>query len=646
MSIDKELENSFENVEDIINYLKKCDDAYFNSGTPLVPDSVYDSLKEAARNMVGDSHPYFSAVGSRVRGGKIKLPYKMGSLNQIHTGDLQQWVQKYNLSDKDIVITDKLDGVSCMLIYQNGKFSAAYSRGDGLFGADITRHILRKKEVDITIKNSNHLAIRCELIMKNDTFKQKYSEMFKNPRNMVSGIINRKESDENILSDIDIVCYELVAGDIRGLDVSGVSKADSLNILAETGFKVVKSEIHKCKELDENVLKSMLSMRRVQSEYELDGLVLTVDDFYNVENISQSSSINPEHSVKFKVLEDDSILDAIVKDVHWEISKSGYIKPRVEIYPVDIFGTTVKYATGFNAKYIIDNGIGKGAKIKITKSGMVIPYIVEVVKKVEPALPPDNLGEWEFTESGVDAVLVNKEENREVIFKQVLDFFETLKVDLFKEATLKTLMDEYIASKTYDDIIFEICDLSETEFYNIIGVNGSKIYRSLHYRLENCKPEVFFGACKHLGVGFGVRKAKNLIKNLKDVPNDLLKLTENDIVSIDGFDTKTAQMVLSGINDAVKLCNRLIDSGLLKFKIDENASNSMGNVNVVMTGFRDKELQDYIESNGGKVSQGVSSKTTHLLCVDINSNSAKMKKAKELNIKIMTPEEFKAIYNI
>src|SRR5690606_25275881 len=105
------------------------------------------------------------------------------------------WVKKYNLEDSDIVISDKLDGVSTMLVYNNGAFSIAYSRGDGINGADITRHV---KHVNGLVENvsSDYLVIRCELEMKNDVFNEKYADKYKNPRNMVAGAFNRKETDK------------------------------------------------------------------------------------------------------------------------------------------------------------------------------------------------------------------------------------------------------------------------------------------------------------------------------------------------------------------------------------------------------------------------------------------------------------------
>ncbi len=625
-------------IEDIIALLKECDDAYFNGGESPLSDREYDTLKRRAF-LMEPSNEYFVQVGSEVRGGKVKLPYSMGSLNQVYEGEIKDWVAKYDLHEQDVIVSHKLDGVSCMLVYNNGKLSIAYSRGNGIEGADITRHIKKIPSVPLTV-DAEYLVVRAEVIMSNDIFAEFYSEKFKNPRNTVAGAMNRKETEDSILRHLNVVAYEIVAGTVRGEPEFNLkTKSVTLKALRELGFDVVTNYSVKASTLSDEYLAAAFSEARGESQYELDGLVVTVDDHAAMPRLSASSTLNPEHSVKYKVLDENSIVETFVKEVHWEVSKSGFIKPRVEILPVELFGTTVKFATGFNAKFIIDNGIGPGAKVKITKAGMVIPYIVSVVSPASaPGLPPEELGKWELNDTGVEAVLVDKE-SEAVVFKQVLDFFETYKVDLLKEATL-TQVWRTLPSTKYEDAICDICDLTESEWIKIVGANGSRIYNSIRNRLGNSKPETFFGACRYMGIGFGVRKAKALLVGIKDIYNDVKNLTMEEVLEKEGFDTKTASMVIAGIPQTLALMDKLIDMGILNFVVEQKTT-ELSNVNVVMTGFRDAELQATIESMGGKVSSGVSKKTTHLLCLDPSSKSSKMLKARELGVKVMTPDDFK-----
>lgn len=618
-----------------IKQLMEWDEAYHN-GDALVPDVQYDEVKiEAQKRFPND--PYFMRVGADTRGGKIKLPYVMGSLTQIYKGDVEKWVSKYQLGKEEIVISDKLDGVSCMLQYKNGQFQIAYSRGNGVQGADISRHIKKLPSIPMTITGNDHLTIRGEVIMKNDVFEKNYAEDFANPRNLVAGAMNRKETNQDTLNDIDFIAYQIVD---CGSEYKTTTQIEDLELLNKLGFKTVPYVNFNGNKLNDDVLTVTLAAVRNDSDYELDGIVLTINKDESQKTLSNSSSLNPEHSVKYKVLSEGSIVKANVVDVIWEISKSGFYKPRVEISPVRLFGTTVTYATGFNAKFIYDNAIGPGTVVSITKSGSVIPYILNVTKPTKAKMPyGDSL--WEWNESEVEAIVINPDSHPEVIFKQVLSFFETLDVDLLKEATLKKVFDIYdLAMKDYEFIIEFIIDLMEIEWTKVIGSNGEKIYASLQRRLENLTMAKYLGATKYLGFGFGVRKANLLLKNL-DKDTDVWNLTVDDIVSFEGFDTKTAEKIVDGLQKASDFIQRLQLT-----LVEEEKGSELNHLNVVFTGFRDKEFQEKLEKNGAKVSTSVSKKTTHLITAEPNSTSSKAKKARDVGVTVLSLDEFKEEFNL
>lgn len=629
--------------DDIIALLIKADEAYFNSTAPeIMTDAEYDRLKKRAF-ATDPSHSYFSRIGSDIRGGKIKLPYQMGSLDQVYLGgDFQDWLTKYNLLGRNIVVTDKLDGISCMAVFRNGELEIAYSRGNGVEGADITRHVKLIKNLPKKLKNIDYLVVRAELIMKVDTFEQNWKSKFKNPRVTVAGTMNRSESNKDIIADIDFVAYEVVATNATPEN----TKIQQLNMLSSLGFQTVPSLYTvACTSLTDAVMTKILKEARLASPYELDGIVITADEI-DVRPQRGSISLNPEHSCKFKVNDDDSIVDVDVKDVLWEISKSGYWKPRVEIFPVDLFGTTVTYATGFNGKFIKDNGIGPGAKVRITKSGTVIPYILEVVKKApRTALPDESVhGKWGWNETGVEIVVENADTHPQVKFKQVLDFVEKLNVELLKESSLHKLFEVFdFWVDDYQSIILTMVDLKQKEWEDAIGSNGAKIYLSLHRRLQNAELATLIGASKYMGIGFGVRKAKALIAGSSE--DDIWNLTAVDIAMMEGFDTKTAAAAVKGLKETKVFVDALLATGYVNLvkivKTDE-----LKDVQVVMTGFRDPDLAAEIEKRGGKMGSSVSKKTTYLLTYDANSNSGKSKKARDLGVTVMTPDDFKDKFNL
>lgn len=627
-------------VKDMITLLACYDEAYHN-GEPIVSDSEYDTLRREVEAL-DPTNPYFTMVGSDVRGGKVKLPYPMGSLDQIYDGGVEAWLGKYSLHQKKLVITDKLDGVSIMLVYVGGRLSIAYSRGNGIEGADITRHVKNMPSVPKTVA-CDYLVVRAEGIMKNATFAEKYADQFSNPRSMVAGAMNRSETEVSVLAGIDCVAYQIVDHKDAASPLFK-SKSESLALLRKFGFLVANddSKFYIGGTINELFLETTITMRRAQSDYELDGIVVSIDEIEGIDSKRNSDTLNPEDSIKYKMLDTDSVVETTVTAVIWDLSKHGFFKPRVEIQPVRLYGTIVTYATGFNAKFISENGVGPGATIKITKSGSVIPYILEVTKAVEPSLP---IPEWNWNESGVEAVVSDVDTNYDVKFKQVLDFFETLQVDLLRDASLRKII-EYlkIGHMPYDDIIEIIMSALEVEWVNAIGSNGVKIKESLDRRLENMKMETLLGAVRYMGIGFGVRKARMLLSQIDD-DNDVWNLSVSDIEALDGFDTKTAIQTRTGLDKVKPLFDSWTKDGIINI-IKEVKTDELSSLNVVMTGFRDAALQAKIESMGGKVGSSVSKKTTHLLCAVMQSGSGKFKKAESLGVKIMTVGDFKDEYNL
>jgi DNA ligase (NAD+) len=265
------------------------------------------------------------------------------------------------------------------------------------------------------------------------------------------------------------------------------------------------------------------------------------------------------------------------------------------------------------------------------------------------------LGEnnWEWTENDkneyVEIRLKNRDTNPEVIFKSVLDFFVSLKVEVFKEASLEKLFDAYnLHNMAYDKILYFILDLTEVEFSKVLGVNGVKSYNSLHRKLENITMPTLLGSTNFLGVGFGVRKSEII---LGQVSFDQLKtMTVEQIAELDGFDVKTAANVVNGLPNFITFMDNIKD--YLKFKVEEeivvDADSPLSKVNVVVTGFRDDELEKIIKQSGGKVSSGVSKKTTHVIAAgkSLSEGSGKTEKAVELGIPVVSPEQFRELFNI
>lgn len=631
-----------ESITDLIAKLKQYDAEYHTDGESSIPDKDYDKLRRQAQQM-DPGNDYFASVGSDLRGGKEKLPHTMGSLDQIHDGkDLALWKARYGLTTgKVIVASDKEDGISAMLVYRKGQLEKAYSRGNGVEGADITRHVRNVPSVPKSIKGDAYVVVRGELIMDNPSFAANHAKDYKNPRNMVAGCFNRTTTAASTLADVTFIAYQVV--EYSDVDMVIDSKQQEFEFLLQNGFAITPYTVFDADDLSDDFLKKFTLERKQISKFELDGVVLTIDKFDAKTDAQRKSrtTLNPEHSAKFKIVDLDSVVITDVVAVLWEISKSGFFKPRIQVRPVNLYGTTVTYATGFNAKFIFENSIGPGAKVQITKSGSVIPYIMAVTAPAKEPQMPEN--DWEWNENMVEAVTTD-DDNDDVKFKQVLSFFESLSVDHLKEGTFQTVWDRLLLKDlSYEDIIITLFELTGAEWNKLVGANGLKIADSLERRGMTMTLEAFLGATKYLGFGFGVRKAKALLAQIDEA--DLKVASVNVLAGLDGFDTKTAQKVRNGLPLAYNLLDILVAEDLVRL-VKEVKTAELKGLNVVFTGFRDPDLEKTIEGAGGKVGSSVSSKTTHLLCIDPSAGSSKLKKAKDLGVELMTAEQFKDTYNL
>lgn len=368
----------------ILEVLKAADDLYYNDQQSFIEDNEYDALRRYAERLQ-PHHSYFTGVGSEVRGGKVKLPYQMGSLDQVEVGEIADWVKANALEKEEIIITDKLDGTSAMLIYdEKGKLQIAYSRGDGVQGADITRH-LRHFAPEKALAS---MVVRGEVILPKKNFaalqkkvKSRSGTPYKNARNMVAGLMNAEKNDPIVYDYLHFVAY----------DILGRPELDKQNMLLgldSLGFKTPATKVTVGRRLTDDGLAEYLNRCREHTEYEIDGLVLDVESSKTRTRMNPTrDTLNPAYAVKYKVADASNQAVAEVVGVEWNVSKHGYLKPRVHIEPVELVGVTVQHATGFNAKFIYDNKIGPGAKIRITRSGDVIPTILECVKP----MPKENM---------------------------------------------------------------------------------------------------------------------------------------------------------------------------------------------------------------------------------------------------------------
>lgn len=614
------------NEKELEKVLRHLSDLYYNKEESLVTDEIFDILKEHLKKL-NHKNKFLTEIGAPVASNEeVKLPFPMGSLEKIKpdTDELQKFIKKYK---GKYVISDKLDGISGQL-YKNDKGEVfLYKRGDGINGTDIShlvKYIFNKKLLD---KLPNNYSVRGELIMTKKDFET-VNKRFKNTRNAVGGFVNAKKADKELSELVKFVAYSVLNPRMK--------YEDQMKELEKYKFDIVKYEIKN--ELSNEFLTDYLIKRRKESEYDIDGIVV-----FDSSKIYSHEAGYPEYGFAFKALLNDQIAEAIVVDVIWSASMDGFLKPKIEIEPVTIGGVTIKYATAFHAKFVLDNKLGPGAIVKLARSGDVIPDIQEVIKPATSGKAKMPTVEYKWTNTNVNIYI---EEETDVVKAKLIDhFFSKLGVKYISLGIISKLVEN-----KYDSVA-KIIGADKKKLSKIDGIGEKlleKVFNNIEESFDKMNLIQFMAASHMFGSGIGERKIKLIIDQYPDILK--WKLKKNEFVEklneIEGFSTITSEKFYENLDDFKKFyeeINKIKDiSHILKVenkkKVDE--TNPINGLKIVFTGFRDKDLKQYIEDNGGKVSDSVSSNTNIVVHADGEDDSSKIKKAKELGTTVMSKSEF------
>jgi DNA ligase (NAD+) len=604
---------------DILHKLRLyLDDIYYNTGDSVVEDIKYDLLKDTIKTRDAKFVP---TVGATLREGenRVELPFWLGSADKItpsEPDELRKWIK--NNPSEDFVISEKLDGVSCLLVKKDDELKL-YTRGNGLIGADIS---YLAKYFNIPQLTDN-IAVRGELIMPKEVFEKKHKGTYKNPRNMVSGLIGGKTSRKG-LQDVHYVVYEIV-GD------SMPKPSGQLKKLSQLGFEVVNHEVVKSLSVD-SLTKTLLNYRQ-KSPYELDGIIVQANQSYD-----RNTSGNPEYMFAFKVPTESFSTTVIA--VEWNISKWGQLKPVVIVEPVEAAGVTMTRVTAHNAKYVEENNLGPGAVIRITRSKEVIPYIVEVEVQADEPQMPDIEYIWDKNHVNISV----KKYDDTMCIKLIAGFFAKLGIKHVSEATIAKMFANGL------DNLLKIVSADKKRLLKVPEFqekSAERIYTNIHNGLQNVKISTILGASGVLGFGIGSKRMDAL---LLDIPQLLssykkkpLEKIRDEIMAVPGFSFITADKISKNLKYADLLIQKL--SKYASFKTETRVSEGLKGQKIVMTGFRDKKLEEDISQRGGKVVGTVSKNTTILVVAKKEGKlTGKLQKASELGIPIYEKAEFISQY--
>ena len=627
-------------MEDLHSLKIKLDDLYYNTDSPGISDSLYDVLKDW---LMKNDPDWIPPIGAKIRvnDNRTTLPYWMGSADKItpdEEKELNRWFEKNPC--KNLFVSDKLDGVSGTFVYKDGK-KKLYTRGDGVEGSDISYLIQYIKTLS-DIENEDDIAVRGELIIKKTVFEKKYyyagkkeeydqkkmkgcgyGRLYRNARNMVSGLVGAKTVRPGLV-DVDFIAYEIVGNETMPKPSVQFKK------LKKLGFTVAKHKKIKSTQLMESWVK-LHNQFKEESEYEIDGIIVQSNISYD-----RNPSGNPSYMFAFKVNSEDSIYPTTVLDIDWSISSWGQIVPVAVIDPVELPGNTIERVTVSNAGLMVAKGIGPGAIINVTRSKEVIPFIVSVLEPCGEFKWPDVDYVWDENKVHLNVVDASPEVIANMRVKFFTKFFAKMGIKHVSNATIRKIYNYGL------DTLIKIIATDKKELLQIDGIkekSATRIVENIKKGLQGVNAPELLGAASVFGCGVGRKRVIALMTDIPDLLTAKKKGLKKRILAVEGFSEIMAQKVYENIDNAVEFIDAV--SRYVLFTEDTRVSDAMVGQKFVFSGFRSKELEQHIIYRGGKTVTSVSKKTSGVIVSSKEGKeSGKVSKANTLGIPVYTKEEF------
>ena len=655
------------NISEKINSLRKKlhehNYRYYILDNPLISDYDFDMMLKELEQLERDNPKFFDLNSPTQRvGGDITKSFDtsvhntpMYSLdNSYSLNELKEWEKRIKkIIDSPIKYTCELkfDGVSINLTYKDGELLRAVTRGDGVKGDDVTSNIKTIPTVPLKLRKniSGEFEARGEIVMPLDGFTQlnekrlqNGEEPFKNPRNTASGSLKLQDSKE--VSDRPLECLLYSVEDPKIFD----NHIQFLENAKSYGFNI--NENYKCSDSLDEIFQFIQYWEKNRSKlpFEIDGVVLKVNDFYQREILGFTSKF-PRWAMAYKFKPENA--GTYLNSITFQVGRTGSITPVANLSPVNLAGTVVKRASLHNADFIESMDIREGDFVFVEKGGDIIPKITGIDKSKR------KLDSVKFNfithcpECGSPLVRIDGEANHYCpnyngchpqIIGRIQHFISRKALDI------DGLGQETVALLVNSNLINNYADLYELKFDDVVGLErmAEKSANNLIIGIENSKDISFERVLYGLGIRYvGETVAKKLARHFENV-DMLIKSNFDELISVDEIGDKIANSILDFFNNEenIGILNKLKSYGL-KFEIDEkdkNISSIFSGKSFVISGvfsnYSRSDIKNLIESNGGRVSSSISSKTNYLVAGQ-NMGPSKKEKAEKLQTQIISEEE-------
>ena len=650
--------NKTERIKELTKMLNEYRNAYYNESESIISDYEYDKLYDELEKLENETGLSFAnsptkTVGFQVKSEleKIKHSHPMLSLDKTKSvDDLRKFA-----GDKDCILSLKMDGLTCLLTYENGGLVQAETRGNGDIGELITHNANVFENIPLTIEYKGHFEIEGEAIITYDDFEKinkvlPGDKKYKNPRNLVSGSVRQLDNRIAAQRHIKFVAWKVPT------EVCSNSFLNRLKYAKELGFEIVPLFTYSGKSSDKENLPEMIESLKIKAHdhgYPIDGLVMTYNDIQYGESLGLTGH-HPKHSVAYKFYDEE--FETTLNNIEWTMGKSGCLTPTAVFEPVEIDGTIVERASLHNMSIFKDLELSYGDAITVFKANQIIPQVSDNLDRtlnnlcIPPSTCPICGGKTEIVKDNDTEVLMCSNSNCKGKLLGKLSAFASR-----NKMNIDGLSDETLSKFIARGWLTCFSDIYNLKDYYIHMINmsgfGRKSIDKLIDSIEKSRSvelNRFIAALSIPGVGDST--AKDISKHCEyDFDTFVMRLIDKYNWSvIDGIGEKTSQQINEWIsdssnrNDFRKLLQIIIPVNL---NINDNTDQSLAGKNFVVTGdvtqFKNrKELQKFIESKGGKVTGSVTSKTNWLINNDVESTSSKNKKARELGIPIISEDTF------
>ena len=636
-------------MEEKVAFLNRAAEAYYQRDEEIISNLEYDRLYDQLQALEKETGIVLSGsptvrVGYEVVSGLPKERHPSPMLSLDKTKDvtaLKDW-----LGDKAGLLSWKLDGLTIVMSYEGGKLTKAVTRGDGITGEVITNNARVFENIPLTIPEKGPVTVRGEAVISYRDF-EKINETigdadarYKNPRNLCSGTVRQLNNEITAGRHVKFYAFSLAEGK------DAQFRHQQFQWMKEQGFETVEYVKVNADTVEEavNGFQERIGAFPLPS----DGLVLTFDDIEYGRSLGATAKF-PRDSIAFKWK--DEMRETTLREILWNVSRTGLINPIAIFEPVELEGTTVSRASVHNLSIVKELALGEGDEIRVYKANMIIPQVAENLTRSGTARPPDKC-----PVCGSDTVIEDDNgvetlhcPNPECPAKRINAFTHfvsrnAMNIEGLSEATLERLVDEGMVREFADlfdlgkwrDRIVTMEGFGEKSFDNLTAA-AEKASHTTPARL-------LFG----LGIpNIGVANARMIARECGDDWDRICSLTEEELTAIDGIGAVMASGYVKFFHDGekLKLLSHLMPKLELVKESDEGRSDQLAGLTFVITGkvehFDNRDaLKAAVEKAGGKTSSAVSSKTDYLINNDISSGSSKNRKAKELGIPIITEEEF------